>query len=78
MPTEQTDLPALMLLNPIALALIGKGWEDPSWGHAELHEASIATTIYALAGGLRDEEIKNSIRRASAIALAAAAERLKP
>ena len=64
--STKTELPALVVTNPIWLSLFRLGVEDLSWGRHPIDQHTLAVTIHELAGKITDVEMRKLIQGSAA------------
>jgi hypothetical protein len=71
-----SQLPILVVTNPVWLQLFRHGVEDPDWGKRSIDQHSIAKTIFELASMITDAEVKREVQRASSALMLTTAQRI--
>jgi hypothetical protein len=61
-----SDVPMLVVTNPVWLWVFRRGWEDPNWGTRPIDQHAIATSIYELAETIADVDIRTQIQGSAA------------
>jgi hypothetical protein len=71
-----TQVPTLVVINPIWLKLFKLGWEDPNWGKRTIDQHTIAITMHELSALITDSTIRKEIQATSSKMLLATSQRL--
>ncbi len=61
-----TEIPILVVTNPVWLSLFRRGVEDPGWGRRPIEQHAIAMAIHELAATIADEETRRQIQSSAA------------
>jgi hypothetical protein len=71
-----TQIPSIVVTNPIWLKLFNLGFEDPGWGKRTIDQHTIATAIHEIASLITDDETRKEFQTASSRMLLATSQRL--
>lgn len=71
-----TQVPTLVVTNPVWLRMFNLGWEDPGWGKRTIDQHTIATAIHEISSLITDDETRKEFQNASSRMLLATSQRM--
>ena len=62
MSIEATEIPQLVVRNPVWLWMFRHGVEDPNWGRRPIDQLTLAVAIHELAGQISDMDLRKQVQ----------------